>query len=277
MSFSDRMRYAPQKEIQIESIDERLRNRLYNLFNFMYTKLRFDANEMIRYTIDKMGKMSISDRNNYSLLSGFLINENEWYIPYDITEYNFEYYYSSIEPYDYESKKDYMFLVRELNSILAEERSGYRMVDGQFVPITDENELEEIQKAMHSQFDAVDQHIKKALTLYSDRDHPDYENSIKESISAVESMCCIITGMSGANATLGATLKKLEENGVKIHSAMNSAFSKLYGYTSDQDGIRHGGIDFENAPEEDARYMLVSCSAFVNYLKDKYSKVQNGT
>ena len=82
--------------------------------------------------------------------------------------------------------------------------------------------------------------------------------------------------MSGSNATLGAAIKKLEENGVIIHQAMKSAFSQLYGYTSDQDGIRHGGINFVNAPEEDARYMLVSCSAFVNYLKNKYSKFKIG-
>lgn len=36
--------------------------------------------------------------------------------------------------------------------------------------------------------------------------------------------------------------------------------------------FRHGGIDFTNAPAEDAKYMLVSCSAFVNYLIEKFSK-----
>lgn len=36
--------------------------------------------------------------------------------------------------------------------------------------------------------------------------------------------------------------------------------------------IRHGGMDFKNAPAEDAKYMLVSCSAFVNYLIEKWSK-----
>ncbi len=150
------------------------------------------------------------------------------------------------------------------------------MIDGEFVKITDEPELEEIQTAVHSPFDSVDTHIQKALTLYSDRKQPDYENSIKESISAVEAMCCIITGLTGGQATLGAALKKLEDNGVEIHGAMRSAFSQLYGYTCDQGGIRHGGIDFTNAPEEDARYMLVTCSAFVNYLKDKYAKAQSG-
>ena len=71
---------------------------------------------------------------------------------------------------------------------------------------------------------------------------------------------------------IGNTLKKLETNGVVIHSAMKAGFEKMYGYTSDADGIRHGGIDFTNAPAEDAKYMLVSCSAFVNYLIEKYSK-----
>ena len=54
---------------------------------------------------------------------------------------------------------------------------------------------------------------------------------------------------------------------------MEEAFRKLYGYTSDAGGIRHGCIDFTNANEEDAKYMLISCSAFVNYLKVKYSKI----
>ena len=57
--------------------------------------------------------------------------------------------------------------------------------------------------------------------------------------------------------------------------AMENAFSSLYGYTSDENGIRHGGIDFTNAPAEDAKFMLVSCAAFVNYLIEKWSKVNS--
>lgn len=277
MSFSERMGFVPERKIQVESMDDRLRNRLFNYFKTICDYNMGIKHSMIRYTLDKMGGMVSDDASsNEKMIISIFIKTKEWYIPYDITEYILEYYSSSITPFDYESKKTYALLVKELNSILVEEKSGYRMADGKFVPITDENELKEIQDAMHSEFDSVDQHIKKALTLYSDRDKPDYENSIKESISAVEAMCCIITGMKGKNATLGEALKKLEENGVHIHGAMKSGFSSLYGYASDEDGIRHGGIDFVNAPEEDARYMLVSCSAFVNYLKDKYSKTQNG-
>ena len=85
-------------------------------------------------------------------------------------------------------------------------------------------------------------------------------------------MCSIITGLSGGAATLGNTLKKLKENGVNIHPALENAFKQLYGYTSESVGIRHGSIEFVNVASEEAKYMLVSCSAFVNYLTEKWIK-----
>lgn len=272
MSFSDRMELSPKRTIQIKTIDNRLRNRLYNFYDKWLQNKVID-NDLNEFILDKMG-IKIGDKlSNFKKIEALIYDPYNWYYSYDVLEYALEYIYMK-DPFD--QRGFFNEYVKELNIILAEEKSGYRIIDRQFVPIVDDEELKEIQNALHSEFDAVDQHIQKALMHYSDRDNPDYENSIKESISAVESMCCIISGMSGANATLGAAIKKLEENGVKIHPAMKSAFSQLYGYTSDQNGIRHGGIDFVNAPEEDARYMLVSCSAFVNYLKDKYSKSQNG-
>ena len=45
------------------------------------------------------------------------------------------------------------------------------------------------------------------------------------------------------------------------------AFNMLYGYTSDANGIRHAGnIGGPSSTFEEAKFMLVSCSAFVNYL-----------
>lgn len=133
-------------------------------------------------------------------------------------------------------------------------------------------EIKCIEQAQQTPYNSINVHLKKATELFSRRPLPDYENSIKESISAVEAVCSIITGLSGKNATLGKTIKKLKDYGVHIHPSMENAFSSMYGYTSDEDGIRHGGIDFKWAPAEDAKYMLVSCSAFVNYLIEKWSK-----
>ena len=66
-------------------------------------------------------------------------------------------------------------------------------------------------------------------------------------------------------------LKKLDDS-LNIHSALKSAYSKLYGYTSDKDGIRHSILEEPNLSFSDAKYMLVSCSAFINYLIGKYAE-----
>ena len=107
------------------------------------------------------------------------------------------------------------------------------------------------------------EHIKTAIALYSDRKKPDYRNSIKESISAVEAACNFITGEK--NSGLPAALRKIEElHG--LHPAFKDGLKKIYGYTSDADGIRHALSEVANVTEEDARFMLVICSAFANYL-----------
>ena len=86
-------------------------------------------------------------------------------------------------------------------------------------------------------------------------------------------MCNIITDSKGKNATLSNAIKKLKDNGINIHPAMEQAFSSLYGYTSDTNGIRHGGIEFVNLSGEDAKYMLITCSAFINFLMAKWEKI----
>ena len=45
--------------------------------------------------------------------------------------------------------------------------------------------------------------------------------------------------------------------------------SNLYGYTNDADGIRHAMLEQPNLTAADAKYFLISCTAFVNYLKSK--------
>jgi hypothetical protein len=102
--------------------------------------------------------------------------------------------------------------------------------------------------------------------LLSNRQKPDYRNSIKESISAVEALCRIVGGTP--KATLGDALKQIETK-VKMHPALREAFGKLYGYTNEAEGIRHSLLDEPNLRLEDARYMVVTCSAFVNYVVSK--------
>ncbi len=205
---------------------------------------------------------SIIKQKNAKRLEDFILNSKKWFTIFDF-----------IEKYLQICDKGKVASMSScFNRILQEEVSAYRILDNLVVPITNESELATIKEAKQTRYDNVNIHISKALSLYADRKKPDYENSIKESISAVEAMCCIITGLSGHSATLGKAITKLKDNGVHIHTSMEKAFSALYGYTNDEHGIRHGSIDFTGANAEDAKYMLITCSAFVNYLMEKWSK-----
>lgn len=275
MVFSQRNAYV-EKTIQLETVDRKLKQRIISAF----LKHEFNSYESsdwsyygdeIHDLIIKIGapnqfsSLETVKQQNIINLQKYLMESSEWYTIFDFIEYYLECVSAT--------KVDKV--TSAINRILEEESYGYRVLDKQVIPITNAQELSTIHEAHSTLFDSVNKHFGKALDLYADRTEPDYENSIKESISAVEAMCCIITGETGPQATLGKTIRKLKGRGIHIHPAMENAFSSLYGYTSDEDGIRHGSIGFMNAPAEDAKYMLVSCSAFVNYLIEKWSKVSD--
>jgi hypothetical protein len=169
---------------------------------------------------------------------------------------------------DKDNNKEFM---KYCNSILERELSAYRFVGGKITPITSEPEISEIEKALDTRdsLKTVKTHLKRALELLSDRESPDYRNSIKESISAVEAICKLIT--NNEKATLGQTLDQIG-NKVDLHPALKKAFDSLYGYTNDAEGIRHALLEESHLSFEDAKFMLVSCSAFINYLINKASK-----
>lgn len=161
------------------------------------------------------------------------------------------------------------------NEILGREVSAWRFVGGELTDITSQEEIDEIENALSStQSGAVRNahlHLKRSLELLSDKKNPDYRNSIKEAISAVEAISARIAGEP--QPTLGKVLTKIEKSGtLPVHGALREAFSKLYGYTSDAEGIRHALMEEPNLSSEDARFMLIACSAFINYLVSKSSR-----
>jgi hypothetical protein len=169
---------------------------------------------------------------------------------------------------------NYEEFIKASNFILKRELSGYRFVNGQLAPITNDQEIGEIEKAITAASDkslvGIKTHLSEALNKLSDKKSPDYRNSIKESISAVESICQVITGDS--KAELGKALKTLSSK-LPIHGALEQGYIKIYGYTSDGDGIRHAMMDESSLDQEDALYMLISCSSFINYLMTKADKM----
>lgn len=92
----------------------------------------------------------------------------------------------------------------------------------------------------------------------------DWPGCVRESIHAVEAMALRLA--PGTDA-LGPALRELERRG-HLHGGLKSAFSSLYGYSSDEKGVRHSLVfkDEAQVDEADALFMLGSCASFVSYL-----------
>lgn len=156
---------------------------------------------------------------------------------------------------------------KEFNILFEEELVPYRFINSQLVPITNKEELAEIEKVNINSnklgLTGVSKHMKQALTHYSNRENPDYRNCIKECISAIEAICRVI--VDDKSAPLGKALSKLKKN-TNFNEALIRGFEKIYGFTNGDSGIRHALDSEDGVREEDARYFLISSSAFINYL-----------
>jgi hypothetical protein len=151
---------------------------------------------------------------------------------------------------------------------LERESSAFRFVSGRITQVTSKLEIGEVEQAIASPLQTVNTHLESALQHLSDKKNPNYRNSIKESISAVEALCKKITGKK--KATLGDALDQIAENSnIKLAQSFRQGLDKIYGYSSSSDGIRHALSDESNLKYEDAKFMLVLCSAFINYLISK--------
>lgn len=202
------------------------------------------------------------------LLQEIITNkQTPWYFVLDLIEASIDFLrgYDS-EKIDSRVADDF---IEELNFEFKRLYFAYRIVADQIVDIITEEEIESVSQAIAESPSNIQTHLSKALEMYAQRPEGDYRNSIKESISAVEAWCRDKTGEN----TLGKALKKLEQRGIIIPPMLKQAFEKLYAYTNDSTtGIRHALLDetekyTPNA--EEALFLLISCSSFINYLNRK--------
>lgn len=270
--FSERFGYKPVREqLQVDDIDDELKNSLWNIIVVFLNNS--DPTSLEHYTeklwmdfwkrpLDEipfyLGTVNIKALKQ-NIKNWFYQSNTEWHSIFDLIEFTLGFAYNNV--------------ITMTNEILERELSAYRIVNKQFIRITSEEEVASIEESIsitENKYQAVYTHLQTALKLLSDREHPDYRNSMKESISAVESLCQKLTGDKGA--TLGKALKLLEQR-EQIHPALKSSFNTLYGYTNDSDGIRHAITDDSKEVDFlDAKYMLVTCSAFINLMIGKLDK-----
>ncbi len=291
-SFSDRHGLS-RKALQANSMDYELRTGLWNAVYFSYSadiyadrtkrssmgpldwgnqsnRRNPDAELIVfalRLRVDVMKQPAEGlDLKNVSLKREALLgNIKEWILKadwnrvYDLIEFFPKNYPEGIELSN-------RFRAR-VNNVLEKENARYRFIGNELAQITTSEEITEIEETLNlgGPFDLASKQIRQALRLLSDRENPDYRNSIKESISAVEVACRVVSGQP--KATLGDALGAIRDE--SAHPVLRVAFDKLYGWTSDAAGIRHGMTEGASVGFAEAQFMVVACSAFTNYLAAK--------
>lgn len=155
---------------------------------------------------------------------------------------------------------------RDLAKAFVSARAAYRIYDNQYIAaIGTEEQAAAFERAIDdaatSGATGARKHLMDAgIALRSS----DWAGCVRESIHAVEA---VAVRLATDADTLGAALKVLERRG-HLHGALKAAFEKLYGYTSDEAGVRHALVftDEAKVDEADALFMLGACASFVSYL-----------
>lgn len=281
VSFAERMGHrAGRSLVQRDDLDSETRTELWNVLVILRDAFRDIAHDSynsdttesnmleavwaweFKKPRDEMKEVSYVWR----LIKSWIL-EAAWYDVLDLIEAIVKY----LERFQPEYGDDLRTLAADgFNNSFERYLVGYRFIGNEITPVDSTAEAEAIVSAQDDSVGVrgASHALDRAVELLADRSNPDYPNSIKESISAVEAVVKKVTG----EGTLGAGLGKLEKAGLSIHPALKGAWSKMYGWTSDADGIRHAGIEAAHADQALAKYVLVVCSAFVSYLIEEGRK-----
>ena len=212
-----------------QAIHSSLNNTFYQIRGTSIVKLGDDWAEIIRdYQVrvlhNKAHEFRPYAREHLETTSDFIFSE-KYNVVFDFIEFVLQ--HCSCPPE----------LPMTINQAFTDGRAAYRIVDEKtIVPVGNEGQAQTIQTALsyatQSGTNGAKTHL---LQAGQELRNGNWAGSVRESISAVESVAVLLAPQK---ETLGAALHELEKAG-HIHGALKNALSGLYGYTSDQEGVRH--------------------------------------
>jgi hypothetical protein len=270
--FSDRIGVTKVPDVlQVDGMSSALRNSLWNyLLKTIFSGDSKTHKQVSRFICEKYFKLPVDtlpwqDWDQITWLRGFFFNKSfEWHHVYNLIEFIAD----NCNDMRYQLNPDRF--KSEVNQILEEEMAGYRFIGGTLAPISSREEISSITSALATAQEkglyGTQKHIETALALMARKPDPDYRNSIKESISSIESIAKQLTGEAGGG--LEKALSKLDSV-VHFHGAFKAGLLSLYGYTSDENGIRHAILEEPNIGFDEAKFILITCSALVNFIISK--------
>jgi hypothetical protein len=159
------------------------------------------------------------------------------------------------------------FVTEELERLFEEERLGYEFRDGQVQRRTKRHTIELTGKAEVALLDlglrAARMHFSKALRHFRDRDTPDYENSVKEAVCAVEAAAKGLFPESKA-ATLGDFAKwATRSQAPLLPKPLGDTVTGIYAFRNSGEGVSHGATAGGAVTAQLAEYVLAVAASQV--------------
>jgi hypothetical protein len=265
-SFSERYGYTkPSDALVIEQIPERIINAIINSLQDLENYGDYNLLKETVWLFFLNQKRADFD-NYYDCIEQYLENRKvEWYYKLNLLEFTVGQIARLF------SEGTCSLFVRNINFDFERLNYGYKIINNLVVPISSKEEVYSIEEAIGSAKNNIKEHLNSALKHLADKENPDYRNSIKESISAVGVLCREMTGEND----LGKALYTLEKKQGKLHPQLKAGFENLYNYVNEkQSGIRHELMDESGTYVPtfyEAKFMLVTCSAFINYINGKFN------
>ncbi len=266
-SFSERYGYVIVSDALIfEKITPEIKTAIYNCYKMYIYPHHVDGTyRTVQKEVCTHFLNYVLEDRSYDYISIFLLKGNyEWFKYLDLLEFILAVLI----------KKNITIaneFAKELNKDFERLNYGYRIINYLVTPITSKEEINCIEEAIDSSKDNIKEHLNSALKHLADKEKPNFRNSIKESISAVGVLCREMTGEND----LGRALFVLEKKQGKLHPQLKATFDNLYKYVNEkQSGIRHELMDESGTyvpTYHEAKFMLVTCSAFINYLNGKFN------
>lgn len=282
--FSERNGFVKPRDIfQIDSLDERTKNRIWNWVDENFIKaiplkykiggdyIDLDKAHVLKHifcdiygnTADNPILTTVSSVAAYFKLRFY--SKPFWDI--------FDFVELIIEPWlpfiDNPFGKNYAKQISDLNRILEQEKVGWRLTNGLMTRIVENVEIETIEESLETSHKSVTEHIQSALHSFADRRNPDYRNAIQESFYAVEAWLKNESG--NPKSEFRSALQMLKDKGkLDIHPALMNVFGGFYAYMSDEKGLRHALLDKSAKFDfEETKCMIVFCCTMINYLEAK--------
>ena len=158
-------------------------------------------------------------------------------------------------------------------SVFTECRLAYKIDEGEpptIIPAFTEEEgnavIESLKTLREAGLGGSTEHLRNACECIN---KGDWAGSIRESIHTVESVARKLAPKAMNLKPALASIKDREG----LHPALGAAFIKLYGYTSEEPGVRHPLLDSQKAKVgmDEAVFMLGACASFASYLWRKHT------